>query len=666
MNKAVVYEISLLISQHIPRAIAICEQSAYPRSILYIKSVYATSLGSNCLLWSEAGTKQLDLVRATTFSKASPVFLPLKVFANELFDISVSGSRRVPKNRTSFKPRSTSYSHINLQAAPESSDTDGGGDDSGEKFFRKDSIQLQIKQQLLYQSKIAPASSPTTPTKPLTFAEAAMSTRHLNTMKDENGEATLFGPMSLESLGTFKYIKKKKRPSKWAPLDLAAETDGASEVENNSEIGQISRAVSPTSSPAKSTNGPQSSQQPQQQCVDFIIDDNSVLVKTPQRQEQGRFEGTFEVDQDPTPRALQGPFPSTTTIDTDPTPRAIQGPFPPNTRADHVHGTGHPQPPSRDESDTSSLRDRTELAMSGLTGVLVRDEDIEDLKHVKDDGDGFDSVEWDPDLDSALDQSPEPVAVHPIKPVTYTTVGSRVDPNIVPQFTAPNRIQREGASRRSQMPFMNRGHHDYYSSRDQPPPLNMQNSMHYTQQLARPPIDYGNRMPGTPPFLGGFQATDQENQWLPGRRDEGAEQKKQWLAEHEREGKQEHHIREQRAHTNESTVRGLGIQEQDVGNSVFNTPISSQGLQNMQTLQRLARFENPNQNAARIRLSEFSATKSQSTGPPLNTPTLALDALLRNKIPNGAKNNIENHNAFIDTGNWIVDTNFLPRGRMNG
>ncbi len=109
--------------------------------------------------------------------------------------------------------------------------------------------------------------------------------------------------------------------------------------------------------------------------------------------------------------------------------------------------------------------------------------------------DAFDSVEWDPDLPSGVspDKSPEPVPIKP-KPVEYTTVGSLVNNKIVPQFTAPNRIQREGAQRKSLMSIL----HSYETGtltnqqRGPPPPLNMANSMQYAQQIGRNPTSAPN------------------------------------------------------------------------------------------------------------------------------------------------------------------------------
>lgn len=116
-------------------------------------------------------------------------------------------------------------------------------------------------------------------------------------------------------------------------------------------------------------------------------------------------------------------------------------------------------------NDYSLLRVSTEKAAE-LNAVMATLENI------------FDVEEWDPELPSAPDPdaSPERLTVKP-EPLTYTTVGSVVKPTDARQFTAPNRIQREG---RGGLEIGNRR-----------PLLNMSNS-------ARGPEFFSNR--NTPQF----------------------------------------------------------------------------------------------------------------------------------------------------------------------
>ncbi|RAL66724.1 hypothetical protein DID88_007507 [Monilinia fructigena] len=137
-----------------------------------------------------------------------------------------------------------------------------------------------------------------------------------------------------------------------------------------------------------------------------------------------------------------------------------------------------------DDSDTQSVKDKSVAVMArivGSTDSMMRA--MNDLTTIND---GFDSVEWDPDLPvRSINDSPEPLSVE-AQPVAYTTVGSRVNPNLQPQISAPNRIQREGSIRRLQLDSTHNRQTGYYPHARGPlPPLNMQNSMHYAQQLGQ-------------------------------------------------------------------------------------------------------------------------------------------------------------------------------------
>lgn len=227
--------------------------------------------------------------------------------------------------------------------------------------------------------------------------------------------------------------------------------------------GASSRAGSPSIRPstaaATSTFVPHPLQQSTIQPDSF---DNSESLTTPRKTAARFIEDQGEVD------------------DTDPTP--TQERFDLAVR-DLLEDTDALDTYASDLSDTQSTKDRTEAAMSQITRALG----------VNGGEDAFDSLDWDPDLPySAPDQSPEPIVAIP-KPVTYTTVGSRVDPDAVQQISAPNRIQREGAGRRPLMSMMQaRSHYDYFQPRGPAPPLSMQNSMQYTQQLASNPQSYNN------------------------------------------------------------------------------------------------------------------------------------------------------------------------------
>lgn len=103
-----------------------------------------------------------------------------------------------------------------------------------------------------------------------------------------------------------------------------------------------------------------------------------------------------------------------------------------------------------------------------------------DAKSMTKNGDDyFDSLEWNISLPVAnVPDSPEPLTTTPQK-LTYTTVGSLVDPNSTPRFTAPNRAQRDWSVPGRKSYGSSSTHHSqesYYCSRGsiQLHPRNMQ------------------------------------------------------------------------------------------------------------------------------------------------------------------------------------------------
>lgn len=522
----------------------------------------------------------------------------------------VAGARVPKDHRGKYKPRSTTYSHIQILPAPDEAIDFKPGEEYVEDFIRNDSLQTLIEGKLLHLS--TPATSPAPPSRPLTFAEATMSAGQGNaagdSRKDENGESTLSGPMSLETLGTFRYTyKKKKKGSKWAPLNLAA-VDNASEVDDSSELGDSSRAGSPNlltfarppTYPISVFNNHQNTTTPHKS-VGGVLDDRSYL------------------DTDPTP--TQERF--------DLAARELDG----------CESDGQ-DTASWDNSDTQSTRDRTEAAMSQITRSFSEESAVNGA-------DAFDSLNWDSDMAMAPapDQSPEPVTSHP-KPITYTTVGSRVDPDAVHQFTAPNRIQREGPGRRSLMTLMQtRQHHDYYQTRSTAPSVNIQSTIQYGQHASQTSGPFGYSHTATPASARSsrsgqlshtIQLTEQEKQRLGRREGSGAPQMFSGnivgspnAPTHSSKFSNTTHFSDP-GNPGQAAFNFDQPQEEDV--SRFNSLQGHiHGLEKMQTLQRLAKFENPMQHLARSRLSEFSAAKSQSVGLSPNNPTAALEALLRGK-----------------------------------
>ncbi|KAK0112459.1 hypothetical protein ONS96_001697 [Cadophora gregata f. sp. sojae] len=275
--------------------------------------------------------------------------------------------------------------------------------------------------------------------------------------------------------------------------------------------------------------------------------------------------------------------------------------------------------------------------------------------------DVFDSVDWDPEMPKgpSLTSSPEPIPLDP-KPVAYTTVGSRVDPSAVPQFSAPNRIQREGANRRPvPLSMMQSRQFDggfYGQQRGPPPPLNMSNSMQYAQQLGRNPASI------MPSSAGSQSSGSTMSRSISGQMAEPASDYGQ-----SDYGRVDGGLRELTEREEKSLAQQLNIQTKfSYENSSYDEepkPLfkittagdenrnpysvrelldddsrrrsnsyqgSLQGMDRMQTLQRLSKFENPMQEACRTRLAELSLKGKPANGSSTLTP---YDIAVRDQKP---------------------------------
>jgi hypothetical protein len=283
-------------------------------------------------------------------------------------------------------------------------------------------------------------------------------------------------PQPLESTDSFRVVQKKpKKLRRGRRLGLAA-VDSNSDTATNS-----SRANSASPSPNKLhlrptiTNATQVSRE-----------DNLPIQETPSRKNKRignqlsqANHGDHQFDANPTPTQAR--------FNSNPTPTQTHfGSFQlttPSYKALSNISTIDIDP--AEVSDTESTKGRTKEVMSQLSMALGG------ISHASVSKDAFDSVEWDPELPTADGaDSPEPVTVK-LQPVAYTTVGSLVDPNAKPQFSAPNRIQREGAVRQPLLSMMNatqRPYDGFYQTRGPPPPLSMASSMAYAQNIAKSPV----------------------------------------------------------------------------------------------------------------------------------------------------------------------------------
>ncbi|KAL5353657.1 hypothetical protein ACLOAV_001696 [Pseudogymnoascus australis] len=314
---------------------------------------------------------------------------------------------------------------------------------------------------------------------------------------------------------------------------------------------------------------------------------------------------------------------------------------------------------------------RNTPAKSPQERSIIHKEDPEDtklrLEHIMARiDDAFDVEEWDPDLPAGnSNNSPEQLTAEPQK-ITYTTVGSVAKDDAVTTFTPPVRIQREGSGRRLSVVPAPRGSDNYYNRNQQPgnnsganygPPANLRNPKFAQQQYASPsPLDMAefeqlnltdlekevllnsiNATAGAPSNDQGPQATSTTNMPL-----------------------------------NDTTSGNFSVQkmlqEETSGPSAHLTGSSTfAGLNKMQTLQRLAQFENPAQVFAKGRLAEFKAVKMKQQMSEKATSG-AKDASQDLSFEHGSKTGVP---QFGDTGsdpykNSIVSYGSQYPGQENG
>lgn len=133
---------------------------------------------------------------------------------------NISNSIREYNRRTSL----ANHSHIQTRPAESIPDNSGSKDENESRdYIIKESAQEEIQDQLEYETRLeflrrdyTTGPNSTELPRNLTFAEATMAartsrSRRRNEAFDEGPDMVLGGPMTLESLGPFKYTFKKKK-----------------------------------------------------------------------------------------------------------------------------------------------------------------------------------------------------------------------------------------------------------------------------------------------------------------------------------------------------------------------------------------------------------------------------------------------------------------------
>jgi len=228
--------------------------------------------------------------------------------------------------------------------------------------------------------------------------------------------------------------------------------------------------------------------------------------------------------------------------------------------------------------------------------------------------DPFDSIEWDSSLASvfSIDKSPEQVVVTELNPLApkveksklaYTTVGSIVNTDVVPQVPPPNRIQREGANRH---PIVSaRQYEMMLQAHGPPPPTYNSDPAGYSDQWSASYYEPARniRPRSAPQSLALHMTSEQEKQAL-GKLKEMVDV----------QSKSRGVFLSKALLERPDTQLTRAVEKLEDVQRTFGAAGVKQGLEKMQTLQRLARFENPMREHALNRLSEFSVVAKEVRG----------------------------------------------------
>lgn len=252
------------------------------------------------------------------------------------------------------------------------------------------------------------------------------------------------------------------------------------------------------------------------------------------------------------------------------------------------------------ETDGSSLihKDDSEETKQKYETIMARLDDV------------FDAEEWDEDFLGPVNNSPE-LATEPQR-VTYTTVGSVAKTNTVQTFSPPVRIQREGANRRMPILPTMRAADNFYARQQSMggpgfamPPLNSYMGQHNQQQQQQQVASQADINMSLLESLN-LNLTDQEQEVLGNFSQSPTVMRSGNIQSPPRAPPMGSFMVE-----NQLAAQGFAKEESYSQTSSLTGSAGLAGLNKMQTLQRLAQFENPAQGFAKERLAEFKAVKMQ-------------------------------------------------------
>ena len=275
-------------------------------------------------------------------------------------------------------------------------------------------------------------------------------------------------------------------------------------------------------------------------------------------------------------------------------PRSFQIGSPPSNQKSHKSRR------YTNETDGSSLihKDDSEETKQKYETIMARLDDV------------FDAEEWDEDFLGPVNNSPE-LATEPQR-VTYTTVGSVAKTNTVQTFSPPVRIQREGANRRMPILPTMRAADSFYARQQSMggpgfamPALNSYTGQHNQQQQQQQMASQTDINMSLLESLN-LNLTDQEQEVLGNFNQSPTVMRSGNIQSPPRAPPMGSFMVE-----NQLAAQGFAKEESYSQTSSLTGSAGLAGLNKMQTLQRLAQFENPAQGFAKERLAEFTAVKMQ-------------------------------------------------------
>lgn len=251
---------------------------------------------------------------------------------------------------------------------------------------------------------------------------------------------------------------------------------------------------------------------------------------------------------------------------------------------------------------------------------IIHDRDPDDTKHRLEAimariDDLFDVEEWNPSLpaESIRSDSPEPLKASPQR-VTYNTVGSVAKNNEVPKFSPPVRIQREGAARRMGIPLTPNHNLDNYYGRNHQHGLGngYPHQMHAERFSRSASQQHSQRSFDTSGMeKSNMQDFENSSSFDNSSSDRAAAHSGNFPGTPQRPHERTPDNSVNDTSSYQPSLPGL-VKDQGIGsNPVLPGSSTYAGLNKMQTLQRLAQFNNPAQAFAKTRLAKLKPVNMQ-------------------------------------------------------